>query len=174
VDLSEMSPETRGGKARDTSAVQSRDELLEAYRDQVEFLPRELEWKDTLLMSLMQRVPELETRQKLLLRDARRLRDGLRAGGQRYATPGAAGALRDANLGDAEMTYCSFYRTKLRGADLRGADLRKATFLMQGQIEEAVGDRDTRLSSPLHTPKAWSLSYEEQLERLKELDSELT
>jgi len=45
---------------------------------------------------------------------------------------------------------------------------------MQGQIEEAVGDRDTRLSSPLHTPKAWSLSYEEQLERLKELDSELT
>ena len=118
-------------------------------------------------MSLMQRVPELETRQRLLLRDARRLRDGLRAGGQRYATPGAAGALRDANLGDAEMTYCSIYRTKLRGADLR-----KATFLMQGQIEEAVGDRDTRLSSPLHTPKAWSLSYEEQLERLKELDSE--
>ena len=169
VDPSEMSPETRGGKARDTSAGQSRDELLEAYRDQVEFLRRELERKDTIIMSLMQRVPELETRQRLLLRDARRLRDGLRAGGQRYATPGAAGALRDANLGDAEMTYCSFYRTKLRGADLR-----KATFVMQGQIEEAVGDRHTRLSSPLHTPKAWSLSFEEQLERLKELDSELT
>jgi hypothetical protein len=43
VDPSEMSPETRGGKARDTSAGQSRDELLEAYRDQVEFLRRELE-----------------------------------------------------------------------------------------------------------------------------------
>ena len=60
VDPSEMSPETRGGKARDTSAGQSRDELLEAYRDQVEFLRRALERKDTLLMSLMQRVPELE------------------------------------------------------------------------------------------------------------------
>jgi hypothetical protein len=33
---------------------------MEAYRDQVEFLRRELERKDTLLMSLMQRVPELE------------------------------------------------------------------------------------------------------------------
>jgi hypothetical protein len=60
VDPSEMSPETRGGKARDTSARQSRDELLQAYREQVEFLRRELERKDTLLTSLMQRVPELE------------------------------------------------------------------------------------------------------------------
>ena len=60
VDPSEMSPQTRGGKAQDTSAGQSREELLEAYRDQVEFLRRELEREDTLLMSLMQRLPELE------------------------------------------------------------------------------------------------------------------
>ena len=60
VEPSEMRPETRGGKARDTSAGQSGEELVEAYRDQVEFLRRELERKDTLLMSLMQRVPELE------------------------------------------------------------------------------------------------------------------
>jgi hypothetical protein len=60
VDPSELSPETRGGKARNTSTGQSRDEVLEAYRDQVEFLRRELERKDTLLMSLMQRVPKLE------------------------------------------------------------------------------------------------------------------
>jgi hypothetical protein len=60
VDPSEMSPETRGGKARNTSTGQSRDEVLEAYRDQVEFLRRELERKDTLLMSLMQRFPKLE------------------------------------------------------------------------------------------------------------------
>jgi hypothetical protein len=59
VDPSEMSPQTRGGKARNTSTGQSRDEVLEAYRDQVEFLRRELERKDTLLMSLMQRIPEL-------------------------------------------------------------------------------------------------------------------
>jgi hypothetical protein len=48
-----------------------RDELLEAYRDQVEFLRqelarkddflrRELERKDTIIMSLTQRIPELE------------------------------------------------------------------------------------------------------------------
>ena len=64
VDPSEMSPETRGGKARDTSAGQSRDELLEAYRDQVEFLRRELERKDTIIMSLTQRIPELEASSK--------------------------------------------------------------------------------------------------------------
>lgn len=60
VDMSETSLETGADKKRDTSAGQSRDELLEVYRDQVEFLRRELERKDTLLMSLMQRVPELE------------------------------------------------------------------------------------------------------------------
>ena len=60
VEPSEMRPETRGGKARDTSAGHSGEELVEAYRDQVEFLRRELERKDTLLMSLMQCVPELE------------------------------------------------------------------------------------------------------------------
>jgi len=60
VDLSEMSPETGWDKARDAATGQSRDELLEAYRDQIDFLRRELERKDTLLMSLMQRVPELE------------------------------------------------------------------------------------------------------------------
>ena len=64
VDPSEMSPETRGGKARDTSAGQSRDELLEAYRDQVQFLRRELERKDTIIMSLTQRIPELEASSK--------------------------------------------------------------------------------------------------------------
>lgn len=60
VDLSETSFETGADKKRDTAAGRSRDELLEVYRDQVEFLRRELERKDTLLMSLMQRVPELE------------------------------------------------------------------------------------------------------------------
>jgi hypothetical protein len=60
VDPSETSPETRRDKTQDTVSGQSPDELLEAYRDQVEFLRRELERKDTLLMSLMQRIPELE------------------------------------------------------------------------------------------------------------------
>lgn len=60
VDPSETRPETRREKTQDTVLGQSRDELLKAYRDQVEFLRRELERKDTLLMSLMQRIPELE------------------------------------------------------------------------------------------------------------------
>jgi hypothetical protein len=60
VDLSEAGPETVRDKSRDAAAGQSRDELLEAYRDQVEFLRRELERKDTLLISLMQRIPEIE------------------------------------------------------------------------------------------------------------------
>jgi hypothetical protein len=60
VDPSETRPETGEDRARDTVTGQSRDEVLEAYKDQVEFLRRELERKDTLLMSLMQRIPELE------------------------------------------------------------------------------------------------------------------
>ena len=52
VDPSETSPEPKEDK--------SRDELLEAYREQVDFLRRELERKDTIIMSLTQRIPELE------------------------------------------------------------------------------------------------------------------
>ena len=36
--------------------------MLEAYKDQVEFLRRELERKDILLVFLTQRIPELEAR----------------------------------------------------------------------------------------------------------------
>ena len=39
---------------------QSYDEVLKAYKEQVEFLRQELERKDTLLMFLTQRIPELE------------------------------------------------------------------------------------------------------------------
>ncbi len=60
VDPSETSHETGEDKSRDMSSGRSRDELLEAYRDQVEFLRRELERKDTIIMSLTQRIPELE------------------------------------------------------------------------------------------------------------------
>jgi len=60
VNSSETGLDTGEDRSSDIPPGQSRDELLEAYRDQVEFLRRELERKDTLLMSLMQRVPELE------------------------------------------------------------------------------------------------------------------
>jgi hypothetical protein len=60
VDPSEASPETGEDTSRDTAAGQSRDELLAVYREQVDFLRRELERKDAILMSLTQRIPELE------------------------------------------------------------------------------------------------------------------
>src|SRR3954452_24519952 len=63
VDPSEPSLEAEDDKSQDTSLGQSRDELLEVYREQVEFLRRELERKDTIIMSLTQRIPELEAAQ---------------------------------------------------------------------------------------------------------------
>ena len=60
VDPSEVSPETDEDTSRDTAVGQSRDGLLEVYREQVDFLRRELERKDAILMSLTQRIPELE------------------------------------------------------------------------------------------------------------------
>jgi hypothetical protein len=79
VDPSETSPGTGKDRARDKATGQSRDELLEAYREQVDFLRRELERKDTLLMSLMQRIPELEAPQSLEKpqRRARKIRFGV-------------------------------------------------------------------------------------------------
>ena len=60
VDPSDAGPETGEDTSRDTAAGQSLDELLEVYREQVDFLRRELERKDTIIMSLTQRIPELE------------------------------------------------------------------------------------------------------------------
>jgi excisionase family DNA binding protein len=41
-----------------------RDDLLEAYRDQVEFLRRELERRDQLLAAALSRIPEIEAPQE--------------------------------------------------------------------------------------------------------------
>lgn len=60
VDSSETSHETAEDKSQDLVSGPSRGELVNELRDQVDFLRRELERKDTLLMSLMQRIPELE------------------------------------------------------------------------------------------------------------------
>src|SRR5215208_4384769 len=56
-----------GAKARTTSqdatrhaVVVAKDETISELRDQVDFLRRELERKDAILMSLTQRIPELE------------------------------------------------------------------------------------------------------------------
>jgi hypothetical protein len=60
VDPSETHSELGEDMSRDIPLGQSRDELLESYRDQIDFLRRELERKDTIIMSLTQRTPELE------------------------------------------------------------------------------------------------------------------
>lgn len=60
VDPSETSFQTEEDRSRETSSGRSRDELLEVYREQVEFLRRELERKDAIIVSLTQRLPELE------------------------------------------------------------------------------------------------------------------
>lgn len=59
IDSSEdTSAEEDHGKTRYED--ESRDELVAAYRDQVDFLRRELERKDAIIMSMSQRIPELE------------------------------------------------------------------------------------------------------------------
>jgi uncharacterized protein YjbI with pentapeptide repeats len=60
--------------------------------------------------------------------------------------------LRDANLRRADVIGADF-----RGADLRGADLRDAIFLIQSQLDAAVGDRRTKLPSSLRRPSHWNV-----------------
>ena len=50
VNPSDTSPEAGKDRARDTVTGQSCDEVLKAYKEQVEFLRQELERKETLLM----------------------------------------------------------------------------------------------------------------------------
>ena len=60
VNPSDTSPEAGKDRARDTVTGQSCDEVLKAYKEQVEFLRQELERKEPLLMFLTQWIPELE------------------------------------------------------------------------------------------------------------------
>lgn len=57
--LGETSPDQSDAQD-DSGLLEAKEETISELKDQVEFLRRELERKDTLLMTLMQRVPELE------------------------------------------------------------------------------------------------------------------
>ncbi|MEU7866734.1 pentapeptide repeat-containing protein [Dactylosporangium sp. NPDC049140] len=59
--------------------------------------------------------------------------------------------LRGADLGNADVIGAD-----LRGADLSGADLRGALFLIQSQLDAAVGDATTGLPDRLRRPAHWS------------------
>jgi uncharacterized protein YjbI with pentapeptide repeats len=69
------------------------------------------------------------------------------------ARPGAY--LIGADLRRADLNVADFRGADLRGADLRGADLTGAFFLLQAQVETAIGDRETKLSPSVVRPGHW-------------------
>ena len=68
--------------------------------------------------------------------------------------------LRGANLAGAYLRGANLAGADLRGADLtradlRGADLTVAEGVSQEQINEALGDKDTKLLADLQRPPNW-------------------
>lgn len=88
--------------------------------------------------------------------------------------------LRNANLDHADLRGVDFRRasltaTSLVGADIRGVDLSSTRGLLQDQLEDALGDANTRLPPHLARPSSW-VEYdrededdEEDLEKLRTL-----
>jgi uncharacterized protein YjbI with pentapeptide repeats len=78
--------------------------------------------------------------------------------------------LREAKLGDANLQQASLRGADLRGAslgdanledaDIRDADLRGAKNLFPDQLEEAIGDKGTRLSERVERPSSWKQGTE--------------
>ncbi|MER7279967.1 pentapeptide repeat-containing protein [Dactylosporangium sp. NPDC000244] len=58
--------------------------------------------------------------------------------------------LRGADLGNADVIGAD-----LRGANLSGADLSGTLFLIQSQLDAAVGDASTKVPARLHRPAHW-------------------
>jgi hypothetical protein len=80
--------------------------------------------------------------------------------------------LKNAKLGRAFLRDANFSRADLRGADLRrasltsasllganicGVDLSNSRGLEQQQLEDAIGDRRTRIPQHLQMPAAWAI-----------------
>ncbi len=61
-----------------------------------------------------------------------------------------------ADLRDADLRLADFTGADLRGANLAGADLSRSLFLMQSQLDAALGDERTRLPVRLRRPAHWS------------------
>jgi uncharacterized protein YjbI with pentapeptide repeats len=61
-----------------------------------------------------------------------------------------------ADVGGADLRSADLTGADLRGADLRSADLTGALFLVQSQLEAAIGDARTRVSTSLAHPAHWS------------------
>jgi uncharacterized protein YjbI with pentapeptide repeats len=68
-----------------------------------------------------------------------------------------------ANLWGANLSGMDLSEAIIRGANLAGADLREA-HVTPAQLEEANGDENTKLSSPLKSPAHWGVKTDEQPE----------
>jgi uncharacterized protein YjbI with pentapeptide repeats len=70
--------------------------------------------------------------------------------------------LIDANLQGANLQGANLQRANLQRANLQGADLVGAINLAQAQIEDAFGDKDTKLPEDLQRPAEWSKGTDDQ------------
>jgi uncharacterized protein YjbI with pentapeptide repeats len=113
-----------------------------------------------------QRVNELLVRASVLARAGVRGRKLDRRGADLIGRNLAGGDFRGANfrgayligadLSHADLRAADLIGADLRGANLRGANLADSIFLTQPQLDAAVGDAATTLSSTLRRPAHWS------------------
>jgi len=80
--------------------------------------------------------------------------------------------LKDADLTNADLSGLKLADASLNGADLRGANLRGANLqdvkgMDQKQIEEATGDKTTRLPKYIDRPNSWTQRLEERRQESK-------
>jgi uncharacterized protein YjbI with pentapeptide repeats len=61
-----------------------------------------------------------------------------------------------ADLRRADLSGADLMGADLRGADLRGADVTGTIFLIQAQLDAAIGDAATRIDDTLRRPAHWS------------------
>lgn len=70
--------------------------------------------------------------------------------------------LNEADFTEANLQGANLQGAKLQGAKLQGADLRGALNLTQAQIEDALGNKDTKLPEGLQRPAEWSTGSADQ------------
>jgi uncharacterized protein YjbI with pentapeptide repeats len=63
--------------------------------------------------------------------------------------------LSRANLTQADLSAAKMWGANLNGAHLNEADLTGAEGLTQEQVDEADGDRNTKLPKGLNRPSSW-------------------
>jgi hypothetical protein len=63
--------------------------------------------------------------------------------------------MRARNFARSNFTNANLEGASFEGADLKGADLEGAIGLTQDQIDQALGDEDTRLPAGLQVPDSW-------------------